>query len=222
MQSLSIDKAHTYVLQSLDEMQNAEGVVMLGESDAIDTKKLVEGYIIEAVLKAHRDAPSHLLDGTKGTAGTGKDYTVTIHDDLSADIKMLKPTARLISIQEKNVNTYYDVVTDYASEESPIGRMQKNQYVKGTYDDPRLINKKIWASEKQPEYVFYSVKSKESEFVLEYFPYPEVNTEKVNIADKMEYAVLNLITSMVLDSLSYHEKATLYKNKYQEYLQTAR
>lgn len=219
MQTLSLDKAHLYVVQALDELKSLEGSTMLG-TDELDTKKLVDGYIVEAVLKSHKDAPSYLLDGKTETA-----FTPKINDDLSVAIVMTEESARLVSFKASDSPT---VVTDYAPEESPIGRMQNNKYVRGTYDDPRLIVKKVWTANKKPEYVYYSVRSKKDAegkdvtFTLEYIPYPKIGNDSVEISDKMEYAVLNLLVSMVLDALSLHEKATLYRNKYQEYLQTAR
>lgn len=216
MQELSLVNAHQYVLQALDELKSQEPeAAMLGESDNIDTKKLSDGYILEAVLKAHKDAPSYLLDGVVNPTH----FEAEISDDLSAEITMLQESARLVSIKASD-SPY--VITDYATEESPIGRMQKNKHVRGVYDDPRLIVKKVWAKDHKPEYLYYSVKDKEATFTLEYIPYPQEVDGNVKISDKMEYPVLNLLVAMVLDALSLHDKANLYRNKYQEYLQTAR
>lgn len=220
MQALSINTAHQYVLQALDEIKNLEAPNMLAGTDELDTEKLVKGYIIEAVLKSHKDAPSHLLDGVVDDVET--DCTITINDDLSVDIRMDVESARLVSLLSSDSRV---LVTEYATEESAIGRMQNNPYVRGTYDDPRLIIKKVWQEDRKPEYVYYSVRDADynPSFTLEYIPYPVVGSDgAVQISDKMEYAVLNLLVSMVLNALSYHDKATLYLNKYQEYLQTAR
>jgi hypothetical protein len=217
MQTLSLDKAHLYVVQALDELKSLEGSTMLG-TDELDTKKLVDGYIVEAALKSHKDAPSYLLDGETQES----DYKAEIQTDLSVKVTMQTESARLVSFKASDSPV---VVTDYAPEESPIGRMQNNKYVRGTYDDPRLIVKKVWTADKKPEYVYYSVKEKTETgptFTLEHIPYPQIVNGSVEISDKMEYAVLNLLVSMVLDALSLHDKATLYRNKYQEYLQTAR
>lgn len=216
MIQLSLDNAHKYVLQTLDELKNLEDDTMLVEGEELDTRKLTEGYIIEAVLRAHKDAPSYLVDGVTGVAGT--DYSVTITDNV-AKIVMLQKSARLASLKASDSHV---VVTDHAAEESTIGRMQNNPYVRGTYDDPRLIVKKVWADNYKPEYLYYSVKDNTATFTLEYVPYPEIKDGKVSISEKLEYAVLNLLVAMVLDALSLTDKANLYRTKYQEYLQTAR
>ena len=213
---LSLDHAHKYVLQTLDELKNLEDDTMLVEGEELDTRKLAEGYIIEAVLRAHKDAPSYLVDGVTGVTGT--DYSVTITDNV-ATIAMLQKSARLASLKASDSHV---VVTDHAAEESTIGRMQNNPYVRGTYDDPRLIVKKVWANDYKPEYLYYSVKDNTATFTLEYVPYPEIKDGKVSISEKLEYAVLNLLVAMVLDALSLTDKANLYRTKYQEYLQTAR
>lgn len=216
MRTLSLVYVHQYVLHALDEILSVSGGAMLGGTEGLDIRNLAEGYIVEAVLKAHKDAPSYLLDGIKGDE---ESFKTDIHADGSVTISMLEDSARLVSIKASDSPF---VVVDYATEESPIGRMQKNQYVRGTYDDPRLIIKTMWEDERKPEYVYYSIKDSSATFDLEYIPYPEIIDNSVLISDKMEFMVLNLLVSMVLDSLSYHEKAALYKKKYQEYLQTSR
>ena len=222
MQKLSLISAHEYVLQVLDEIKNSDDFSMLEGAEGLDTMKLTEGFIIEAVIKAHKDAPSLLLDGKVAEGKTeaeaeGKIFSAEVKERV-ADIKMLKETVRLVSIKASDSPF---VVADYASEESPIGRMQNNKYVRGTYDDPRLIVKKIWGNERMPEFYYYSTKDDTATFTVEYIPYPTYPSE-VEISDKLKYAVLSLLVSMVLDALSLHDKAALYKAKYQEYLQTAR
>lgn len=230
MIELSLDKAHGYILQVLDEIKNTEDMAMLAETEDLDTRKMAEGFFVEAVLKAHKDAPSYLVDGKEGkekprTWEEGKepkdedyDYSVTF-DGTTAQIVMLQESARLASIKASDSDI---VVVDYAPEDSPIGRMQNNAYVKGTYDDPRLIVKKVWAEVRRPEYLYYSVKGNTATFDLEYVPYPVLQGDKLSVSDKLEYAVLNLLASMVLEALGLIDKANIYKTKYVEYLQSAR
>lgn len=226
MLSIGIDKFHNYVLQALDELKNLEPENMVGE-DELDTLKLVKGFIVEAIVKAHKDAPSYLIDGVKGEQKpakpeANKDYDFEVSFDSEgkvATIKMLMECVRLASIKASDSNY---VVSDYAVEDSPIGRMQLDKYVRGTYDDPRLIIKKSLAESRTPLFDYYTTKDNTATFTLEYVPYPVEESDTFEISEKVEYAVMSLLTAMVLDALSYHDKATLYKNKYQEYLQTAK
>lgn len=213
MLTLGIDKAHTYVLQVLDELKGLEGML---ETDELDTMKLVKGFIVQAIVKAHKDAPAYLVDGNIATQG--EDFDVTVTDGV-ANIVMLQESARLASLKASDSPV---VVSDYATEDSPIGRMQNNRYVRGTWDDPRLIIKRAWADMRRPEYLYYSVKDDKATFTLEYVPYPLEDSEEFEIADKLEYAVLNLLAAMVLNALSYADKANIYMAKYQEYLQLSR
>lgn len=226
MLSIGIDKFHNYVLQALDELKNLEPENMVGE-DELDTLKLVKGFIVEAIVKAHKDAPSFLVDGIEGTQKPAEPVANTIYDfEVSFDaegkvatIKMLTECVRLASIKASDSNY---IVSDYAVEDSPIGRMQLDKYVRGTYDDPRLIIKKSLVDSRTPQFDYYTTQDNNATFTLEYVPYPVEESETFEISEKVEYAVMNLLTAMVLDALSYHDKATLYKNKYQEYLQTAK
>ena len=216
MIELSLDKAHKYLLQVLDELKNADDMPMIVESEGLDTYKLTEGYIEEAAYKAHKEAPSYLVDGVVGETEA---YSAEIDTDNVAHIVMLEETARLASIKASDSNV---VVVDYASEESPIGRMQNNEYVRGTYDDPRLIVKKVWAKDRKPEFLYYCTTDSNATFTLEYVPWIELKNGIVSICEKLEYAVLNLLVAMILDALSLHDKAALYKAKYQEYLQISK
>lgn len=229
MLTLGIDKAHTYILQVLDELKGVEDTGML-ETDELDTMKLVKGFIVEAIVKAHKDAPAYLLDGVdaKQKPYPGEveeeeenddyDFEVTVTDGV-AKIVMLQESARLASLKASDSPV---VVSDYATEDSSIGRMQNNRYVRGTWDDPRLIITRAWADMRKPEYLYYSVRSEKPTFNLEYVPYPDEESESFDVADKLEYAVLNLLASMVLNALSYADKGNIYLAKYQEYLQAAR
>ena len=66
------------------------------------------------------------------------------------------------------------------------------------------------------------MKGNTATFDLEYVPYPKLTDGKLSVSDKLEYAVLNLLASMVLEALGLIDKANIYKTKYVEYLQSAR
>jgi hypothetical protein len=228
MISLSLDNAHSYILHVLDELKNTEDMAMLAETEDLDTRKMAEGFLIEAVLKAHKDAPANMIDGKVGIEQPRKeeeinsestyDYKVSIVDNI-AEIVFLQKSARLASLKASDS---FVVVTDVIWEDQPMARMQHNKFVRGTYDDPRLVVKQSWENDFTPEYLYYSVKDTSATFRIEYYPYPELKDNSVLIADKLEYPVLNLLASMVLDALSLTDKSAIYKNKYVEYLQLAK
>ena len=215
MTQLSLTQAHNYVLQVLDEITSTDETPMLNGSEDFDTLKLTEGYLPEAIIKAHKDAPSFVVDGVVGEEGA--DYEVNWLDKVG-HLRMLTEAIRVVSVKAEDSPV---VVSDYSTEDSPIGRMQNNKYVRGAYDDPRLIVKKVWANDRQPEFYYYTAKEASTTLQVEFIPYP-TDSSNADIADKLEYAILNLTASMVLDALSLHDKAVLYKNKYQEYLSASR
>ena len=53
---------------------------------------------------------------------------------------------------------------------------------------------------------------------LTYIPYPTIEETMVDISPKLEYAVLNEIVAMILDNMSLHDKAAIYRNKSVEYM----
>lgn len=215
MTQLSLTQAHNYVLQVLDEITSTDETPMLNGSEDFDILKLTEGYLPEAIIKAHKDAPSFVVDGVVGEEGA--DYEVKWLDKVG-HLRMLTEAIRVVSVKAKDSPV---VVSDYSTEDSPIGRMQNNKYVRGAYDDPRLIVKKVWTNDRQPEFYYYTSKEASTTLQVEFIPYP-TDSSNADIADKLEYAILNLTASMVLDALSLHDKAVLYKNKYQEYLSASR
>lgn len=180
---------------------------MLVSPDAVDLHKLVENSIIEAAVKIHNLAPSVMIDGIKGVAGT--DYELELNDSVIT-IKMKKDVIRIASVQASDSEV---VVSDLIPEDSAEGRKQLNEYVRGVPDDPRLVLAKMWEGDYRPKLKYYATQAKEPQVELHYVPYPEVEETIILICPKLEYAVLNEIAAMVLDILNEHEKADIYRQK---------
>lgn len=209
MIQLSISAAFSYVRKALDELTSVEEIGMLSSLDALDLHRLVEGAIVEAVIRTHNAAPSLFIDGELGMLGV--DYEATLEDGV-VTIKMLKDTLRLASLKSEDSDI---VITELIPEDSPEGRMQLNKYLRGVADDPRLVLCKKWGDNHKPIFRYYSTEwtNECPELFLEYVPYPIINEAIVMICPRLEYAVLNEIVAMVLDSLSEHEKAAMHRAK---------
>lgn len=72
-----------------------------------------------------------------------------------------------------------------------------------------------------PRITYYTTSTNEIDeidFDIEYLPYPMLNEGVVEISPRVEYAVLNQIVAMVLDSLRESEQAEMFRNKVKEYL----
>lgn len=216
MYQLSVQAACDYVRKVMDELVSVEDIGLLASPDALDLSRLVEGFIAEAVIRTHNAAPSYLLDGEKGILET--DYTTQFEVGSKGvvEIMMLKETLRIVSIKADDSPV---VVCNIIPEDSAEGRKQLNSYVRGVYDDPRVVLAKVWSDIHLPVLKYYSSEKNECPtFELEYIPYPVVSNGSVEISPRLEYAVLNELAAMVLDSLNEHEKAGLYKAKAKEYI----
>ena len=229
MYSLGVKSAYNYVRKALDELDGAEDTGMICQVDDLDLYRLVEGHIVEAAVAVHSSAPAHLLEGKHGVID--EDYSVTMAETTVPEIRLLKPAVRLVSIKAPDSNV---LVTDFLYENTPEARKQLNPYVRGTFDDPKAVVMKKWEEDNKPVVRYYSLlpsKPEQSdvdgdmpsaqllELDVEYIPYPQIIEQVVEISSRVEYPVLNMLVSLVLDSLAQHDAAALYKRKSIEYHQ---
>ena len=211
MYQLSIISAASFVRTALDELETVEEIGLLVDADAVNLQRLVVNSIVEAVVKTHQGAASVLVDGNIGVLG--EDYTAELEDNGVIVITMLQDTLRVASVQAGDSPV---VLTDVVPENSAEGRKQQNKYVRGVPDDPRLILQKRWSEPYRPVMKYYSTEEDTCpDIILEYIPYPILNEAVIDICPQLEYAVLNELTAMILDSVNQHEKAALYRAKAQ-------
>lgn len=215
MFSLTVKAAFAYVRRAIDELTSAEEIGHLVEPDAIDLHRLVEGAMVEAVVKAYSQAPALTLEGE--TAVMGKDYGLELKDGV-VTISMLTPTARVVSVKCKDSEV---LLSDLIPENSAEGRKQLNKYIRGTYDDPRLVLLKQWKEDNMPRMKYYTTTLEENEldFDIEFLPYPVLEEGVVKIASRLEYAVLNLIVASILDSFHEFDAAERFRVKAKEYME---
>lgn len=218
MYQLSVGAAYAYTRKCMDEMYSIESDGMVGISDDLNLRKQVEDSIVEAVVKVHNNAPVSMLEGKEGISGEEYDYALGFDEKNQGviTITMLKDTLRVISVKAKDSDV---VVCNFLPEDSAEGRKQLNKYVRGVPDDPRVVIMKNNSQDYQPILKYYT--STETGFdaiSLTYIPYPIIEETVVYISPKLEYAVLNEIVAMILDNMSLHDKAAIYRNKSVEYM----
>lgn len=215
MYSLTVKGAFAYVRRAIDELTSAEEIGHLVEPDAIDLHRLVEGAMVEAVVKAYSLAPGLALEGE--IAVKEQDYELELKDGV-VTISMLTPTARVVSVQCKDSEVLlYDLIPENSAE----GRKQLNKYIRGTYDDPRLVLLKKWNGDNMPRMRYYTTTLEEDDldFDIEFLPYPVLEEGVVKVASRLEYAVLNFIVASVLDSFKEFEAAERFRVKAKEYME---
>lgn len=220
MYQLSVGAAYAYTRKCMDEMYSIESDGMVGISDDLNLRKQVEDSIVEAVVRTHKNAPSFLLEGKEGASKSEDlpmgDYALDINQDGVITITMLQDTLRLVSVKAKDSDI---VVCNFLPEDSAEGRKQLNKYIRGVPDDPRVVIMQNGDQDYRPILKYYT--SKETGFdaiSLTYIPYPTIEETMVSISPKLEYAVLNEIVAMILDNMSLHDKAAIYRNKSVEYM----
>lgn len=236
MYQLTVSAARDYVRRAMDELVSVEDIGMLVSPDAIDLHKLVEGCIIEAVVKVHSNAPVILIEGKAGLKDV--DFETELNDGVIT-LSMTEETLRIASVKVSDSDY---VVTEFIPEDSPLSRMQFDKHIRGVADDPRVVIAKKGNGDHRPVLRYYSTnkqniykdkdeaEQKETgltadqrgDYVIvdiEYVPYPRIEETIVNISPLLEYPVLNEITAMVLDSINEHEKAQLFRAKSLEYMQ---
>lgn len=234
MYQLSIISAASFVRTALDELETVEEIGLLVDADAVNLQRLVVNSIVEAVVTTHSRAIPSLLTGVQGVQRvkedeeSGDEQTSLMEDgngggEPEADfeivnkegvvtITMLQDTLRVVSVQEKSSPV---VVCNILPEFSAEGRKQLNKYVCGVPDDPRVVLQQRWSENYKPILKYYTTDKEKPEILLEYIPYPELTESVIKISPRLEYAVLNELTAMILDSVKEHNKAALYRAKSQ-------
>lgn len=224
MYQLSINSATSFVRTALDELTTVEEIGMLVDADAVNLQRLVVNSICEAVVKTHMGASPSMISGIVATVSKAKEEEANpeaeedpVFDtelDLTSGvvtITMLKDTLRVVSVQAEDSPV---VVCNIYPEHSAEGRKQLNKYVRGVSDDPRVVMQKRWSDTYKPILKYYSTEQDTCpEITLEYIPYPALQDAMVDVSPQLEYAVLNELVAMVLDSVKEHDKAALYRAK---------
>lgn len=216
MYPLTVKAAHAYTRRAIDELTSTEEIGMLIEPDSVNLHRLVEGFLVEAVVKTHTMAPTLALEGED--AKQDEDYSVELEDGV-VTISMLTPILRVLSVKCSDSDC---ILSDLIPENSAEGRKQLNKFVRGTYDDPRLVLLKKGNGDHKPRMKYYTTTETDVEnvsFDIEHIPYPELVEGVVMIAPRMEYAVLNQIVAMVLDSYRESELADRFRAKAKEYME---
>lgn len=207
MKQLEVSTAYQFVQNVLDELTNTGEAVDLA-TDTTDIEKLVEGALVEAVITTHMGALAVLVDGVVGEDGA--DYDSAMEDGV-VTITMQTDALRIVSVQAADSS---EVVVDIHPENSPEARKQLNKHTRGVYDDPAVVMCKRREEDYKPVLKYYSTEmDKCPEMTVEYIPYPVLDEGAVKVCPKLEYAVLNEVAAMVLDSVKESQKATIYRAK---------
>lgn len=215
---LTVKGALAYVRKAIDELTSVEDIGMLVSPDAVNLHRLVEGCMVEAVLKTYAQAPAESMEGV--VAEEESDYKLIGLKDGVVTISFETPIARMLSLRCVDSEI---IVSDLIPENSAEARKQLNKYVRGTFDDPRVVLQKVWNGDNMPILKYYTTTKEgldEVSFDIEVLPYPALVEGVVQIAARMEFPVLNNIVALVLDSYAQTELADRFRAKAKEYMES--
>lgn len=215
---LTVKGALAYVRKAIDELTSVEDIGMLVSPDAVNLHRLVEGCMVEAVLKTYAQAPAESMEGV--VAEEESDYRLIGLKDGVVTISFETPIARMLSLRCVDSEI---IVSDLVPENSAEARKQLNKYVRGTFDDPRVVLQKVWNGDNMPILKYYTTTKEgldEVSFDIEVLPYPALVEGVVQIAARMEFPVLNNIVALVLDSYAQTELADRFRAKAKEYMES--
>lgn len=211
MKSISISALIDIVRTNLDEI-GANESMMLGGSDDRSLNELISNVAGVCADIVHTSAPSQLLDGVEVEVN---EETVQLEDKNSKVLRIFpQDIVRLVAFRAADSD--YTIST-VVPEDSPVGRMQKDKYVCGTYDDPVMVAVQ-GATGINTELKYYSLKETvtnpvASVALLKVIYRQEGITGYVDVSDNVVPQFYNLVTSRVLSILGETEKSNEYAAK---------
>lgn len=215
---LALNDAIRQVRTRLDELSAEETDMMLSSADDRNLETTIEELMPEAIKSVHLSAPLSLL---RGITIDNKEHTlegIVIKQD-AADRSVLVldfrgTSAEILRLISANIMNNKVTVFEAYSEDSILGKMQQNKYLRGTPTHPFIIE----TSESEgysPVYRYYSLPTNNNlediTYKLTYFPAPEKSADnKYFISDKLYLSVVNYLTGLVLQTYEKTELAQIY------------
>lgn len=216
--NLSISEAKLFVKARMDELAQTNSDMLVDANDERNLGLTIEKLLPEAIVAVHLSAPASLLEGpiidqdSTGIVTSLNNRVISIDfgaEAITDKINLL----RLISFKCGDGIA----ISEEFPEDSPQGRMQQNEYVKGQPDEPVLI-RKAGSSNYHPHYLYYSTDlgSTDLGFSLEYYPLPIPTFDNTSgetvffISPSLKHNILNHLTAMVLATYGMNDKAKYF------------
>ena len=172
MYTLSIADAVAAVRKNLDE-QGLNESVMYGDenadNDSLDS--IIAKTLPEAVNDIHAAAPAYLLEGREIT-----DFKTCGYDDRVLFFTFDADCLRIAAFQAADSGI---VLTEAIPEASAEGRKQLNKWIRGTYDNPRLVQ--IQGETYLPSFRYYSLKDET------YKDNPKAAVKQLRVIDNLSW-----------------------------------
>lgn len=203
MTTLTTEQVIKAVRKNLDEIgENPSGMFGVDtDNEELDT--MIAKTLPEAINFVNAKAPVEMLDGIEATPDN-----VSVSEDgvLSFDID--DKVLRLVAFKTKDSDI---VLVDVIPEASAEGRKQFNKYVRGTFDNPKLVM--VQAQQSPSKFRYYTLREEMEDPIerLEYIPFEEFELkESYDVSEAVISDIIYKTTSMVLAIYGEAEKAQYF------------
>lgn len=199
---MQVSSAIAFVRARMDEIAFEQGDMIPVAQDDRNLDNTIGQLLPEAVQVVVLASPAHLLESdsveTQSAIASGP-------VDMSVDDDFL----RMVYMKASDSDVF---VTNPVPFNSPEARMQANPYTKGTPDAPVVVLTPLNAGAK---FTYYSL-GEAGSVELAYISKPEIVSHAIFCPVRLEEAVLNELTAMVLETYNdqrsqlFHQKVTAY------------
>ena len=222
---LLLKDAYDFVRSRIDELSQTASDMLLDSIDDRNLEETVRQMLPEAIQRVVLDAPVQILEANSEFGGTaGADSPGGIVETNVVDgvfyfaVVGGDPLLRLVYFRVEDSKV---VLTESVPEDSPKGRMQLNDYVKGRPDAPVLVLPQ-GSDTNYPSYEYFTTKLDAPYYRIGFVKIPVVETDIISsnpyydVGAKIHLPVLNQLTAMVLTAYGsqaaqyYFQLATTY------------
>ncbi len=214
---LYLSDAIEFVRARMDELSYNNDDMIVPADDDRNFDTTVEKLLPEAAEFIFRAAPARLLepqDAVRQNSADVESHSLKEDGSLVITIDLSGGFLRLVSFKSDDSDIY---VTQTVPFDGPSARMQANLYVRGTWDDPVLVERKVPG---KLELRYYSVRNSgvEPGFTLYKINKPSYSGDKsIFSPDFLTPAILNRLTAMVLEAYGSVQQAQAFYQKSANY-----
>ena len=214
---LYLSDAIEFVRARMDELSYNNDDMIVPADDDRNFDTTVEKLLPEAAEFIFRAAPARLLepqDAVRQDSADVESHSLKEDGSLVITIDLSGGFLRLVSFKSDDSDIY---VTQTVPFDGPSARMQANLYVRGTWDDPVLVERKVPG---KLELRYYSVRNAgvEPGFTLYKINKPSYSGDKsIFCPDFLTPAILNRLTAMVLEAYGSLQQAQAFYQKSANY-----
>lgn len=208
---ITFEQAQEFVRSRIDELSQVESDLLVSTIDDRNLNLTVAKHLPEAIIRVHLDAPVLMVEESVKLEPGNRSVSVKIDKTTGvADISI--PGVDVLRLVRLQASDSPFIITSPVPEDSPVGRMQLDEFVRGRWDSPILVQQQDSLGT-HPHYKYYSLASGESgaTFTIGVFERPkEIEGKGFFVSAALHESVLNYLTGMVLQAYRASDQAQYY------------